>query len=129
MRPTLFEERELKTCCELLKVVCVDMSGMTLSRNETIECPFCRKGNIDITVTREYYSYRTARAFGKVKRIPVVHPEKIEIHSKCPNCGKSKKEIKQALERGQTRELSHKESIEMLKKRGLPLRIETKCEE
>jgi endogenous inhibitor of DNA gyrase (YacG/DUF329 family) len=102
------------------------MPNITLPKNETIDCPFCGKGKINITIIPEYYSYKTARAFGKVKRIPVVYPEKIEIHNKCPNCGRPTKEIKEALERGQTKELSHQEYIERLKKRGLPLIIESK---
>lgn len=90
---------------------------------ETIKCPFCGKGDIEITKTSEYYTTSYARAFGKVKGIPVVHPERIEIHNKCPNCGKSKKDLKEVIERGKTKVLSHKERIAMLKKRGLPLVI------
>ena len=89
---------------------------------EVIKCPFCEKGRIDVTRTSEYYSYHSARAFGKVKRIPVHHPERFNVHSKCPNCGKSKSEIKEALEKGK-KPMSHKERIDMLKKRGLPLVI------
>jgi len=100
------------------------MSDIATPKNEVIKCPFCKKGKIDITIIPEYYSYHSARAFGKVKRIPVVHPEKIEVHSKCSVCKKSKKEIKEAIERGSIKQISHEERIKRLKKQGLPTKIE-----
>jgi transcription elongation factor Elf1 len=93
---------------------------------ETVDCPFCNKGKIDTTKMPEFYSMTYARAFGKVKGIPKVHPERIEVHNNCPVCGKSKKEIKEVLETGKTKVLSHEERIAMLKKRGLPLVLESK---
>lgn len=99
------------------------MSDVMNTINETIDCPFCGKGKIDTTKIPEYYTTKYARAFGKVKSIPLVHPERIEVHNNCPICGKTKKEIKEVLEKGQTRVLSHEERISMLKKRGLPLVI------
>ncbi len=102
------------------------MGDSAVPKNEEIDCPFCKKGKIDITIIPKYYSFSSARAFGKVKRIPVEHPERIEVHSKCPNCGKPAKEIKEVLEKGETKVLSHDERRENLKKRGLPLRIESK---
>lgn len=102
------------------------MSKMILPQNETIDCPFCGKGKIETTKIPEYYTTSHARAFGKVKAIPQVHPERFQVHNKCPVCGKSQKEIKEVLERGQTKVLSHEERIAMLKKRGLPLVLDSK---
>lgn len=99
------------------------MSEFSRPQDEEIKCPFCFKGKIIVTINPEYYSTHAARAFGKVKRIPVYHNEKVNVHSKCPNCGKSKNEIKEVIEKGKTKVLSHEERITMLKKRGLPLVI------
>ena len=102
------------------------MSNISAPQNETVDCPFCNKGKIDITRFPEFYSTTHARAFGKVKAIPKVHPERIEVHNNCPVCKKTKREIKEVLEKGQTNVLSHEERIAMLKKRGLPLVISGK---
>lgn len=101
------------------------MSDMVVPQNETINCPFCNKGKIDITIIPEHYSYHSARAFGKVKKIPVVHPEHIEIHFKCPKCGKSKKELKEVIEKGTIKQLSHEERLKRLRESGLPTQIES----
>lgn len=93
--------------------------------NEVIKCPFCKKGNIDVTRTSEYYSYHSARAFGKVKRIPVHHSERFEVNNNCPNCRKKGGEIKEFLEKGR-KPLTHSERLEIFKKRGLPLVIKSK---
>jgi rubredoxin len=100
------------------------MSDIAIPKDETVNCPLCNRGKIEITIIPEHYSYHSARAFGKVKRIPVVHPERVTIHNKCPNCGASKSEIKEALEHGQTKKKSHKELMERLKKQGLPTQLE-----
>ncbi len=99
------------------------MAESAKSKDEEIKCPFCLKGKIIVTTIPEHYSTHAARAFGKVKRIPVRHNEKVNVHSKCPNCGKSKNEIKEVIKKGKTKVLTHKERIAMLKKRGLPLVI------
>lgn len=93
--------------------------------NKTIKCPFCEKGEIDITIISEHMSVHTSRAAGRRARIPNYHAERIEIHNKCPNCCKSKKEIKEYLEKGK-KPMTHKERLERLKKRGLPLVLESK---
>lgn len=50
--------------------------------------------------------------------------DKIEnVKNDCPVCGKSAKEIKKAFEKGIAKVLTHKQRLEMLKKRGLPLVI------
>jgi hypothetical protein len=98
------------------------MSDIATPKDEEIDCPFCKKGKIAITTIPEHYSYSCARAFGKVKRIPVVHPERITVHNSCKNCKKSKAEIKEAMQHGTTK--SHEEILKRIKASGLPTRIE-----
>jgi len=90
--------------------------------NKRVKCPFCRKGDIDITIISEHMSTHMSHAAGRRAQIPNYHPEKVEIHNKCPNCGKSTKEIREYLEKGK-KPMTHEERIAMLRKRGLPLVI------
>jgi rubredoxin len=103
---------------------------MTLAKpeitKETIKCPFCKKGDINILRISEYYSETVAHAAGKAKRIPQYHPEQITVYSKCPNCGVSKKEIKEILERGSEKRISDEEKIKRIRELGLPTKIEFK---
>ena len=102
----------------------MDQAKPTLE-NKRIKCPFCEKEEIDITIISEHMSVHTSRAAGRRARILIYHAEGIEIHNKCPNCYKSKKEIKEYLEKGK-KPITHKERLEMLKRRGLPLVLESK---
>ncbi len=86
------------------------------------ECPFCKKGKIKILHREEVYGFQKTRASSNIKTIPKVYPEKNEIISeKCPNCGKTKKEIEKRLKEGKI--LSHEEVIKRAKEAGLPLKI------
>lgn len=93
--------------------------------NKIEKCPFCKKGEISVLYTSEHMSaHSTFSAGGKKKMMPNYHPEKYNVSSKCPVCGASKKEIKEALERGETKQISHEERLKRLKEAGLPTRIE-----
>ncbi len=91
---------------------------------ETVKCPFCGKGDIEVMTTLDWYSEGRAHAAGKSKMIPQYHPEKKEILNKCPECGKSKGELKEVLERGKIS--SHEDQVKRLKDSGLPTVIESK---
>ncbi|MFH1978548.1 MAG: hypothetical protein ABIJ92_04440 [Candidatus Aenigmatarchaeota archaeon] len=91
---------------------------------ESIRCPFCKKADIDITKTLDWYSEGRAHAAGRSKLIPKYHPEKLDVHTKCPECKASKTEIKDSIERG-TGKMTHEERIKRLRESGLPTRIES----
>jgi len=95
-----------------------------VSGHADFECPFCHKRTVKAFHKPSYLEHRTSRisAGSRTKYFRV--PESYEIISGCSNCGKSKKEIINFLEGRE--ELSYEERIERLKKRGLPLRLETK---
>ena len=99
------------------------MSDIASIKTEKVKCPFCQVGEVEVTTKSEYYSYTHARAFGKVKAIPLYHPEQIKIESKCPNCKASKSDIKEALERGSGKKQSHEAVLKRFKDSGLPLII------
>jgi len=92
---------------------------------ERIRCPFCKVGDIEITTMLDWYSSHRAHAAGRTAMIPQYHPERINVHNKCPYCGKSKNEIKDILEKCK-KPMTHSERIEMWKKRGLPLVLRNK---
>lgn len=82
------------------------------------ECPFCKEGKIKILHREETYSFQRPHASSNVKTIPKISPEKYEVFSeKCPNCGKSKKELEKALEKG--KEPSREDVIKRLREAGL----------
>ncbi len=88
----------------------------------TIECPFCKKKVVKIMHRNDVYSAQTVRAGSNAKTIPKLTKGKNEILvEKCPNCGKTKKEIEKALKEGIP--LSHEEIIRRAKEAGLPLKI------
>ena len=91
--------------------------------SKTVKCPFCEEGLVDVTYTSEFMSVHTAHAAGKSSRIPNYHEEKYDVHSKCPSCGKGKKEIAATLRDGGIKPKTHEERIARLKAAGLPTMI------
>jgi sarcosine oxidase delta subunit len=82
-----------------------------------IECPFCNQ-KIKVLHREETFRMERARAASNTKIIPKRIAEKYEILvEKCPNCGKSKKEIEKALKEG--KQPSHDEVIRRLREAGL----------
>lgn len=89
-----------------------------------IKCPFCGKGEISYMHFSEYYAMTTSRISSGSKKIPRLREERYLIHNSCPLCKKSKQELKEAIQRGSTRQVSHEERLKRLKEAGLPTRIE-----
>ena len=94
-------------------------------KGETIlECPFCNKGKVRTFHKEGYLQAKISRISGGAKTKFYKRPDIYEILTDCPNCGKSKKEIQKALDTGITKELSHKERLERIRKAGIPTRVE-----
>lgn len=88
----------------------------------TIECPFCKEKVIKVMHSPQVYSSQTIRVGSNVKTIPKLTEAKDEVLSeKCPNCGKTKKQIEKALKEGVP--LSKEERLKRLKEAGLPFII------
>ncbi len=90
---------------------------------EEIECPFCNKGKIKVLYKPSMIRF-TASSSASVgtKRKAFRTQEKYEVLvNKCPNCGKTKKEIEKRLKEGKP--IPHKELIRRIKEAGLPLKI------
>ena len=92
---------------------------------ETVGCPFCKKAKIDFTYVPAYISWNVSRISAGAKRTRFCHEPRYEVHSKCPKCGKSAREIKQVLESG-GKTKSHEERLKRLRKAGLPTKIVSK---
>lgn len=91
-----------------------------------LECPFCHKSDLDaIHFPSVIQSATSAAAHQKVTKFYKTK-EKYEVQSKCPNCGKSVKEIQKALDEGVKDPEKEKKKLKELKDLGLPTVIETK---
>ncbi len=91
-------------------------------REIMIKCPFCKTG--DITIDYIPSSVRLTKGpWGGSKPGIIRSSEKSSIREeKCPNCGKTKKEIQVKLD-GKV-EASHEERLKRIRDSGLPSRIE-----
>lgn len=93
-----------------------------MPEKRTIKCPFCEKGDINTIYTPKMLFTKYGRAASNKKAINYFKDEKCKIISeKCPNCGKSKKEIEKRLKEG--KQPTHEEVIRRAKEAGLPLRF------
>lgn len=98
------------------------MNGGLGRKGETeIECPFCGKGDIDITYVPPSVKVRKGPWGGSKPGVLGVSEVTIIHTSECPNCGKTRNEIKNGLE---GKEIDHKKVLERLKKQGLPTQLE-----
>ena len=99
---------------------------MTKPQESVIECPFCGKMTITILhipfVTNTFTS--KCRAGGKNT---IIQKERFDVLSGCEACGKSKKEVEKALNKG--KQIPHEERLKRAKKSGLPVMIESIVEE
>jgi len=94
---------------------------------ETRPCPFCGKGQVDVTYVDGYVSWRVSGAAGRVKRSRWYHPPQCRVHSKCPECGQSAEAIRQVFDGGVTNSKPHEERLRRLREAGLPTRVVSKC--
>lgn len=82
-----------------------------------MECPFC-KAKIKTLYKPSMIQFHVSRVSAKTARVPYRTKEQYKILiDKCPNCGKSKKEIERALKEGM--EVPNSEVIRRLKEAGL----------
>jgi len=93
-----------------------------MPEQKIIKCPICGQGDITTLYTPKIMITRYGRAASNKKAITYFKDEKYQVLSdKCPNCGKSKKEIEKRLKEG--KEPSNEEIIKRMKEAGLPLKI------
>jgi sarcosine oxidase delta subunit len=97
------------------------MTGLARKGEIELDCPFCEKGKVKTFHKEGYRQAHTSRISGRQATRSFQRPETYEVLEDCPLCGKTKKEIQRAFETGKTKEMTHEERIERLKKRGLPL--------
>lgn len=83
-----------------------------------IECPFCKENTISTLHNPAHLEYVYSHAAGKSVKKAFTKSEKYELLvDKCPNCGKSKKDIEKALKHG--KEQTNSEVLRRLKEAGL----------
>ena len=89
-----------------------------MPEQKSIKCPFCEVGDIITLYTPKMMVTKYARAASNKKAMNFFKNEKYEILvEKCPNCGKSKKDIERAMKQG--KELPNEEVLKRLREAGL----------
>ena len=96
-----------------------------MSKKE-IECPFCSVGKIKTFYKEGYLQSQTTRIAGRKSTKSFHKSETYEIVDDCPNCGAKRKDIQAFFNGKYKKKVSNEERIEMLKKRGLPLVLDSK---
>jgi len=101
------------------------MVGLGRKGQIEFKCPFCKKGIVMVFHKEGYLQGRKSHiaAGDKIKFYKM--PDIYEVLEDCPNCGKTAKEMQKAYESGVTREPTHEERLERMRKAGLPTRIIT----
>jgi uncharacterized Zn finger protein len=86
----------------------------------SVECPFCGK-SLKALHRPPLVREKKKSSWGGSRKSFTRDEEILEILEDCTNCGKSKKEIENALKHG--KELTNEEIIKRMKEAGLPLKI------
>lgn len=96
------------------------------TRTIEMECPFCEKGKIPVVHVPIFLKFKKGPYGGGKAGISRTTEKSIMQEEKCPNCGKSKKEIQNYLD-GKTKKAIDPEKLKKrLKEAGLPTVIESK---
>jgi len=91
---------------------------------ESVDCPLCGKAKVPVMYSPGYMSWKVTSISAKSTRIRHYHPPKYRPQAKCSACGGSQAEIKAALERGHSKQVSHEDRLARLKAIGFTGRIE-----
>jgi hypothetical protein len=89
-----------------------------------LECPFCRNAKVQVFHKEDYVQARRSHIAAGDSFTFCNMPDTYEVLEDCPNCGKKAKEIQEVYERGITRQLTHQERLERMKRASFPTRIE-----
>lgn len=95
--------------------------GLGRKGETELECPFCHKGKVKTFHKEGYMQARTSRISGRKATRSHQRAETHKVMEDCPNCGAKKKDIQAWYDGTYKEPRTHKEKIERLKKRGLPL--------
>ena len=81
------------------------------------KCPFCNIGDIEVIIFPSTKKYQKGPWGGSKASIVRTQERIIIISDKCPNCGKTKKEIEKALKEG--KQPTNEEIIKRMREAGL----------
>ena len=102
------------------------MAGLARKGEKELECPFCKKGKVKTFYKEGYMQAHTSRISGRQATRSFQRPEINEMLEDCPYCGAKKKDIQAYYDGKYKKKITHEERIAMLKKRGLPLVLDSK---
>ena len=92
---------------------------MTKTETTKIKCPFCERETVSVIYIPSILQTKTSRAAGRSITKYYQTKEKYEIQSGCSNCGKSQKEVENALKEGKEDTEKEKRILERLKQQGI----------
>jgi hypothetical protein len=96
-------------------------------KDETVlECPFCHKSKVRVYHKEGYMQAKTSRISGRSATKKYKIPDTYIILEDCSNCGARKRDIQASYDGTYIKPMTKEERIEMLRRRGLPLIIESK---
>lgn len=98
-------------------------------QNLILKCPFCGKGDIEVLYVPSSVRFKKG-TYGGSKKGVIRSQEKTMVQTnKCPNCGKSDKEIQKKTDGTEEKNITkeeHLKRLERLKAMGLPTKIVSK---
>ena len=90
---------------------------------EVIDCPFCKKGKIEVIHIPPWYEWQTSHISAGTKRTKFYHDPVFKVKTKCPNCGANRESIKECLEKGKKPETKHQRRKRLMDA-GIPTEIQ-----
>lgn len=93
-----------------------------MPEHKKIVYPFCEKGEIETLYFPATVRFKKGTWGGSKPGVIKSAERFFVLTQKCPNCGKSAKEIKRKLE-CESKPIPHQELLERLRKAGLPTRV------
>ena len=84
-----------------------------------LECPFCGKKDVVAIYIPSHLKSKVSRTSAKAITKFYKTKEKYEVQDRCPNCGKSAKQIQKALDEGVRDPEKDKRILKRLKEQGL----------
>lgn len=91
---------------------------------EDVDCPLCKRAKVRVSFVAGYMSWSISRIAAGAKRTRYFHDPRIRVLQACGACKATKAEIKEALEKGKSGQLSHEEKLKRIQEAGLPTVLE-----
>jgi hypothetical protein len=93
---------------------------------ESVDCPLGGKAKVPVMYSPGYMSWHISSISAKKTRVRFYHSAKYRPQVRCSACGGSQADIRAALERGHSKQVSHEDRLARLKAIGFSGKIENR---